>query len=358
MGRKQPKEINPVCLAKDIMKSYSFAVEESSLLLYVYEPESGVYCERSEDLIKREIVRRLDEDARNRFYADVEFFIHGAAPVEQICDRPELIVCQNGILDVVKAELQPFSLPPDTPELFLTSKIPVTYDPKAECPKILKFLNEVLGENQLRVFQELLGYTLYHKMIFHKAGLFVGLGANGKTTTLELIKAFLGPDNCSAVTIQGICFNRFAVALLHGKLANICADLPSNKLQHTGKFKQVVGGDTVNAEIKNKMAFPFVNIAKLLFSCNQIPPIAGSEDNYAFFRRWIILEFLNTFDGKKADKHLLEKLTRPEELSGLLNYALVGLKRLLEQADFSVNETVEQMRKQYIKRSDSVKAFI
>jgi len=350
---KKPKEINPVVLAKAIKGFHTFIVEENSRQLYVYSPKDGCYSNHAEDLIKTEIVRRLNEDARSRFYPDVYFYIYGIAPVEPFNDNPELLICENGILDTVKRELSPF-----TPKLFITSKVPVTYDPKASCPAINKFLLEVLGEKQIRVFQEMVGYTLYRRMIFHKAGLFVGSGANGKSTTLELIKNFLGKNNCSANTIQDICFNRFSLAVMHDKLANICADLPSKKLEHTGKFKQIVGGDTVNAEYKNKMPFPFVNVAKLLFSCNSIPPIAETEDCYAFFRRWIILEFNNMFDGEKADKHQLKKLTTPSELGGFLNFALDGLKRLLENADFSINETVEQMRKQYIKRSDSVKAFI
>lgn len=288
-----------------------------------------------------------------RLYPDIYFYICGTSPTEPFNDNPQLLICENGILDVSKRELRQFS-----PSYFITTKIPVRYNPELDCPAIKKFLKEVLGKKQIPVFQELLGYTLYRRMIFHKAGLFVGSGANGKSTTLELVKAFLGKDNCSALTIQDICNNRFSLAVMFGKLANICADLPSNKMEHTGKFKQASGGDTVNAEVKNKMPFPFVNTAKLLFSCNRIPPIAEMEDCYAFFRRWIILEFNNVFDGKKADKHQLEKLTTPEELSGFLNFALDGLKRLLKNNDFSINETVEQMRKQYVKRSDSVKAFV
>ncbi len=350
---EETKEINPVILAKEIRSNHIFIVEENSRQLYVYSEKEGYYKSHAEELIKTEIVRRLDEDARSRHYQDVSFYIMGDAQVLPFDDNPTLIACNNGVLNVVKRELQPLS-----PKYFLTNKIPVEYDPNAKMPVIDKFLLEVIGEKQIPAFQEALGHALYRRMLFNKATLLVGSGANGKTKLLALIKALLGKDNVSALTLQDMCQNRFSLAVLYGKLANICGDLPSKKLEHTGGFKLGTGDDTIHAEIKNKMPFPFVNTAKIFFGCNVIPPISEAEDCHAFFRRWIILECSNIFEGKKADKHILEKLTTPAELSGFLNFALEGLKRLLENGDFSVNETVEQMRKQYIKRSDSVKAFI
>lgn len=350
---EEPLEINPVVLAKEIKSNHIFIVEENSRQLYVYSEKDGYYQSHAEELIKTEIVKKLDEDARARYYQDVSFYIIAGAKVEPFDNHPELLVCQNGILDVVKRELQPFS-----PNSFINTKIPIVYDPDAKMPAGMKFLQEVIGEKQIKAFQEAVGHALYRRMLFNKATLFVGSGANGKTKLLAWIKALLGKDNVSALTLQDMCHNRFSLAVLYGKMANICGDLPSKKLEQTGGFKLGTGEDTIHAEIKNKMPFPFVNTAKIFFGCNVIPPISEAEDCHAFFRRWIILECNNVFEGKKADKRILEKITTPSELSGFLNFALKGLKRLMENNDFSVNETVEQLRKQYIKRSDSVKAFI
>ena len=45
-------------------------------------------------------------------------------------------------------------------------------------------------------------------------------------------------------------------------------------------------------------------------------------------------------------------------MSGLLNFAIEGLKRLLEQEDFSYSKTTVDIREEYIRLSDSVAAFI
>jgi hypothetical protein len=42
--------------------------------------------------------------------------------------------------------------------------------------------------------------------------------------------------------------------------------------------------------------------AKLIFSCNRLP---GTQDHgLAYFKRWRIIEFPNTFEGEAADQGL------------------------------------------------------
>ena len=44
-------------------------------------------------------------------------------------------------------------------------------------------------------------------------------------------------------------------------------------------------------------------------------------------------------------------------MSGILNYALVGLKRLLKNKCFSTNKGINELKQQWIRRSDSFAAF-
>jgi putative DNA primase/helicase len=93
-----------------------------------------------------------------------------------------------------------------------------------------------------------------------------------------------------------------------------------------------------------------------LFSANELPATADNTDG--FFRRWIIIPFPNTFPPGKRDVRLLGKLTSPEELSGALNLALEGLRRLYKQGRFSVSETINDQLQDYRLRSDPVAAFV
>jgi len=193
-------------------------------------------------------------------------------------------------------------------------------------------------------------------MPHHKALMLIGDGANGKSTLLELIKQFLGEDNVSNASLQSICYHRFAVAQLYNKLANICADLPDSALKQTGSFKMLTGSDTIQGEVKFKTPFSFKNHAKLFFSANKVPETI--DDTVAFFRRWILIACNNVFIGKKCNPNILEEISTKEEMSGLLNFALQGLERLLKNNKFSTTENIEELRTQYIRKSNSAKAFI
>jgi putative DNA primase/helicase len=348
-------EINPIILAKDIKEDYVFIVEKDSGILYYYVEKEGIYSDKTEQLLKREIVKRLDENTKAHYYVEVENYITNSAPIVEMNANPELIAVENGVLNVLTKELKPFS-----PDYYLTQKLPVKYDASAQCPAIMKFLGEVLPEERQRqIVQEYVGYCLYRKITHHICLLFVGVGRNGKSKLLLLITIMLGKDNnVSNQTIQSLCYNRFSVAELHHKLANISADLPSKELANTGIFKMITGGDRLSGEHKHKDPFNFDNYAKLLFSCNRIPPIPSTEACLAFYSRFKILEFKNRFIGKNADKRIIEKLTVPGELSGFLNWALEGLKRLEEQKDFTENMTPEETEKAYVKLSNSAQAFI
>jgi putative DNA primase/helicase len=92
------------------------------------------------------------------------------------------------------------------------------------------------------------------------------------------------------------------------------------------------------------------------FACNEIPP-TESDDSPAFYERWIIIDFPNTFRDN-ADPNLLKKLSTNEELSGLLNLALRSLTRLLARDQFEDHIDIDRKEKQYIMGSNTVKAFV
>jgi putative DNA primase/helicase len=127
-------------------------------------------------------------------------------------------------------------------------------------------------------------------------------------------------------------------------------------MEHVGVFKTLTGGDTVDGEKKFKDRFSFNNTARLIFSTNKPPKV--EEDTLAFWRRWIFINLPNKFEGSKADKRLFQKLTKKEELSGLLNIALDGLKRLLNKHEYSYELSPDEIAEWHQKASDPIYAFV
>jgi len=100
-----------------------------------------------------------------------------------------------------------------------------------------------------------------------------GKGDNGKGTLLKLFERFLGDLNVSHASLQELNNDRFAIADLHGKLANVCADLKAERLTSTGTFKILVSGDTIRAQKKHGQPYSFKNCAKLIFQCKRNPRV-------------------------------------------------------------------------------------
>ena len=297
----------------------------------------GLLCEKATSSLVKEIIGHL----RAKNYIERS----------ELNKNQELICAKNGIINILTGEFKEHS-----PDYYFTQQLPIPFIATATCPRIAKFLSEVLSPEDVLNVIELFGYCLYKGYPIQKIFMLHGDGANGKSTFIELLKAFLGSQNCSNIPLQQLAISRFAKAELYGKLANLYADIPANALSDTGTLKMLRGGDTVSAERKFKDFFSFVNHAKLIFSCNRIP--TTYDDTIAFWRSWIIVPFPNTFLGDKANKGLLKELTTEGELSGMLNLALKALKGLLERGDFSNTKGVEEVKADYIRRSDSVGAFV
>ncbi len=317
----------------------------------------GVYLENGETRIK-ELVHSICEGAESgNLCGEIIGKIQRATYVDRKAfteNGAHKIVVRNGILDLDSYELQSHN-----PNFYALTRFPLKFEPGAACPRILKFLNGVMRQEDLPVFQEWLGYHLWTTGYpAQKAMMFVGDGGNGKSTVIFVMECFAGKENRAAISLHSLEENRFAPAGLYGKVANLYADLPDRDLKYVGQFKMATGGDPMRAELKNVNAFFFTNTAKLTFSCNKVPKVP--EDSTGFFRRWIIIEFPNCFEGSaNEDKDLKEKLATDEELSGLLNWAIVGLKRLRDRGwHFSDGKTVEKVREDYIVRSDPLKAFV
>jgi P4 family phage/plasmid primase-like protien len=265
---------------------------------------------------------------------------------------PGLVCVSNGALDLTNPALP--VLRPHDPSLRFTAKLPVVYDPTAICLTFDRFLAEVLPIEADRIeVRKLFGYCMAPGNPLQVAFMFIGEGANGKSTLLGALGALLGEENVAAETLQSLVTNRFATAKLWGKRANICADIPANPLPFTGVLKTLTGGDLARGENKFCHPFYFVNDAKLIFSANQLPEV--NDRTHAFWRRWFMVRFTETFTGKE-DRHLPEKLKA--ELSGILNFALLGLADLADDGEFKPTQTSDQLALEWKQRADPVYWFV
>lgn len=352
---KPPKFVNAY-VAKELMNENHFLTQTKKGLIFRYNSKKGIYEPDGEDYIMAETAKKLGKHYSIKREAEIRGFIR-ASTIKEIPETNKyLLAVKNGVLDVRTLELTPFNH-----EHYIFNALPVIYDSNIQCPRFNKFLPEVVpSEKDRLLLQEHGGYCLLKDNRFQKALMLTGKKQNGKGTFLRTLRAMLGGKiNVSAVPLQILSDSRFRfyVSQLYDKMANICEDLPAAKLKETDMFKKIVAGDTIIGEFKFHAPFDFEPYAKLLYSANQLPELP--KDVEAFLVRWNMVEFPNSFlpGDPKRDPQLIKKLTTPEELSGVLNWCLEGLQRLLRQKGFTVGDTLEEQEDHWIVEGDSVKAF-
>lgn len=336
-------------LAEHIIEKLHCKIKDSRII--TYNAETGLYSRDGTDNVIRLAQAEIDEYMSKHNEREILGHVHRSAPIVKEEDLdPDLICVENGILNLKEGTLQPHS-----PEHVFFSSLPVKYDPDAECALFKTFISQIVRPEDEIIIQEVIGFCLYRRYFLKKAFMFVGSGDNGKSVLLNVIAALLGKENTSHVSLQALSHSPFLKAELYGKYANTYADLPQQAIKDVGTFNMLTGGDLITAERKHEHPFKFLNHAKLLFSCNAVPPAYTDTD--AYIDRWIIIVFPNQFKGEDRDSSLTNKLTIPEELSGILNYGLEGLRRLFEQGSFSYSKSTEEIRAEYTRKSNPVAAF-
>ena len=154
-----------------------------------------------------------------------------------------------------------------------------------------------------------------------------GTGANGKSVFFEVVQALLGSDNVSSYSLQSLTNdNGYFRAKLANKLVNYASEINGNL--ETSIFKQMVSGEPVEARLPYGQPFTLTQYAKLIFNCNELPK--DVEHTNAYFRRFLIVPFDVTIPPDEQDKTLHTKII-DNELSGVFNWVLEGLDRLLKQ---------------------------
>lgn len=184
--------------------------------------------------------------------------------------------------------------------------------------------------------------------------LLFGTGANGKSVLFEIICALIGSQNITNYSLQSLTSkDGYHRAMIANKLLNYASEI-NGKLE-ISFFKQLASGEPVEARLPYGNPVLIKDYAKFIFNCNDLP--RDTEQTNAFFRRFIILPFRFTIPSEKQDKKLAEQIIN-EELTGIFNWVIDGLKRLLKNGNFTQSEIVKNEVAQYAIESDSVLMFL
>lgn len=337
----------PKWLGDHILKSEYFKTVEGSKEMYHYR--DGLYRNNGRERLQTLIKDLLGNKFKTHHSKETLAYIEASTMTDPKESNNNFLNFENGLFDLSKMEFCEH-----TPKIFSITRLPYNYDPDAKAEVFLEKLKGKVSETKVQTLQEMFGYCLLPGQRFEVAFLFYGPRRTMKSTTLFACSRMLGIENITAYALKYLNEDKFAMAYLFGKLANICPDLPASALKDVGPFMVLTGGDPVTFARKGGHPMTWFPSTKLLFSCNQIP--STSNKDLAYYRRIFPIEFSKTTPKEEIDSKMKDKILG--ELSGLFNWAIEGLKRILENDGFSNRPDEYEVKDVYEKNANSVDSFI
>lgn len=275
-----------------------------------------------------------------------------------------IVAAQNGVINLRTGELSP-----GRAEDLISAFLPIEYDPEAECPLWLKFLDDIFQGDQdvISFVQSAVGYSLTGENTEQCLFLLVGKGANGKSTFLDTIHAILGRYAYPAP------FSTFERNQNAGSQTNDLAALAGRRLVSASepnegvtlsesRIKSLTGGESISARFLHQEFFEFKPTFKIWLGVNHLPRVVDDSDG--FWRRvkridfpvqfWSPNEMWDPDTQKPKDPDLGKKLKA--EYAGILAWAVRGAIKWYENG-LVTPATVIESTKVYRTDSDPLHEF-
>jgi putative DNA primase/helicase len=195
-------------------------------------------------------------------------------------------------------------------------------------PNFRKWLNDLFYEDDIKVIQEYLGYCLVPTTKAQKALFLVGEGGAGKSVLGVILEAILGDAMISTPNTQEFLQDKFKLPELEHKLVLYDDDLDNAALSGTGLYKKLITNNlSITADRKYGQPFKFTPCVKLVSCCNEMLTSIYDNTN-GFYRRLLPILIKPIAKDFVPDLHFYDKIRA--ESKGILQWALVGLKRLID----------------------------
>lgn len=345
-----------------IAEEFGIGLGFNSLFSYLFDPKEGYWeltklevleCFLTESAQKAGIFKYDAELPKNKKRLYDQFTFLAAIPVPKINENEVRINLRNGTFVVGKGaiELRPFDC-----RDFFKYRLPFDFDPEAEAPLFKKYLERVMPEKEAQnVLSEYIGYVFAKNLKLKKCLVLVGNGANGKSVFYEIVEALLGRHNIKTFPLNQLTdANGYYRAELTNVLLNYSSELGGKSIDFD-LAKQLISNEPVSARSPYGKPFILTDYCRFMFNTNLMPK--HIEQSNGFFRRFMFMDFDITIPPMEQDVDLSKKIIE-SELSGVFNWVIEGLKRLLKKKAFTVSPKIVSATKKLMTESNSVACFM
>lgn len=278
------------------------------------------------------------------------------ASVKQFDTKKNLLCLNNGTFD-----LDTMTLREHRPGDMLTKKIDVSYDPDAQCPGFLKFLESSIPDHEYRDYlRRALGMTTRGEI--REAAFIVLQGPTGcgKSQFVKIAHALLGEY---AATAASSTFrstkgrggeDTYDLHDLMGTRMASMSETSEGDVLNEELLKRITGGDNIKSRALYQKFIEWKPEFTVWVATNFLPRLNVDDD--AIWRRVKVVKFPNQFKGDDAEIGLAERLIATE-LPGIFNWLLQGVRDYQEMGLKDPGSMTEQLE-EYREEVDPVNEFL
>ncbi len=248
-------------------------------------------------------------------------------PLAELDREPHLVTCPSGTIVLgAHCELRAH----DRSDL-ITRTLATAYNPRAQCPRWLAFLEDIMPAPDMRDFlQRILGYCLTGSTREQAFFIFWGGGNNGKSTLMNVVRHIMAeytmnsPVSTFLAKREGTSGSDASpdLARLPGARLVTAAEPPEGARLDEGKIKEMASGEPMTVRHLNQGFFEFCPVFKAIISTNHRPVIRGTDRG--IWRRIRLVPFTVEIPEERIDRNLETKLL--DEAEGILMWMLTGVE--------------------------------
>jgi putative DNA primase/helicase len=281
----------------------------------------------------------------------------GIAVMPQQLDADHwLFNLDNGTIDLRTGELRHH----DRDDL-ITKLVSIEYDPSATCPRYDAFLHQILREDEEveEYLDRFFASCLTGDRSSHDLPVFWGVGANGKSTLVDLMLYILGeyagPVPESLLVSRSGNEHPTELADLCGKRLIVASENDEGHTMPVGLVKRLTGDQKLKGRYMRQDFFEFEQTHKVILVTNNRPRI--TEDSDAIWRRLKLIEFGVCIPREQRDRNLLQRLQA--EAPGILARLIRAcLRWQADGHDLTEPTSIQESTAEYRQDEDPLTDFL
>lgn len=245
---------------------------------------------------------------RDSVIKELKYLYYDAKFNTSLDSNPYIIGFKNGTYD-----LKSHTFRSSTPDDYIGKQLPIRYSTfqsnSTEIKKVEDFLKKIFPDSELRQYfldtmsRLFVGGNRQKKIYF-----FTGEGNNGKSVTLNLIKAVFGSMylemNSTIFSSSKIQIGKATPEMSQAKPPTrvvAIAEPDNDEVLNSGNIKKLTGGDTIFARDlfqKGSEVEQYVPMFHVIVATNKLPKIKHSMGDTALWDRIRVIEFESRFCRK------------------------------------------------------------